>query len=321
MRLLLALTLLASLGCSKGQNFGIGATQNQYAASVLRNNKVDILWVVDESQSMTTRKSTLTAQIPALLDGFDQMRMDYHLAVTTMSLSGTNPTGGKFIGTPKYLTNSSANVRGEIADRILMDKVGSSAERAMDSVKKVLSPSYLAGEGAGFLRPDSILVIVVVSDEDDTTASVTDMKNFFNGIRPKSSNGEQNWFLNYIGSIPGGTPICYANEALGTVVFGYKYIDLADYSGGISANVCDTSLALAVSNIRSRIIQILTDYPLRQIPKIDTISVSVNGVKIPNNSTNGWTYVPATNVVRFHGSSIPAADARVEVNFTPASAS
>jgi hypothetical protein len=45
--------------------------------------------------------------------------------------------------------------------------------------------------------------------------------------------------------------------------------------------------------------------------------VYVNGVVIPQNATNGWSYYPSNNSIRFHGTAIPAQGSSISVTFDP----
>ncbi|MNT40361.1 hypothetical protein D3C72_1766680 [compost metagenome] len=92
---------------------------------------------------------------------------------------------------------------------------------------------------------------------------------------------------------------------------------LADVSGGVKESICNSSLATAVGNIRKRIAQIMTDFKLRDLPKLETIKILVNGVSIPRSQENGWDYFEDGNFIRFYGTAVPAADASIRVDFDP----
>jgi hypothetical protein len=45
--------------------------------------------------------------------------------------------------------------------------------------------------------------------------------------------------------------------------------------------------------------------------------VTVNGVVVPQDPNNGWTYDPVANSIQFHGAAIPPQGADINVSFSP----
>ena len=79
------------------------------------------------------------------------------------------------------------------------------------------------------------------------------------------------------------------------------------------------------SNVRSRsfrisdtIIEKSTAFKLDREPALDTMVVKIDGVEIPMDPVNGWTYDSSTMLVSFHGSAIPGSESVVEISFSPA---
>ena len=46
-----------------------------------------------------------------------------------------------------------------------------------------------------------------------------------------------------------------------------------------------------------------------------SITVTVGGVPVAQNATNGWTYDATTNSVEFHGSSVPQPGSEIVVQY------
>ncbi|MEN0060007.1 MAG: hypothetical protein AAGB31_14295, partial [Bdellovibrio sp.] len=156
--------------CSQEVAFDLPQTNNTFEGNVSYNNKVDILWIVDNSSSMLQPQRNLSNQIPSLVSKLNQLKMDYHMAVVTTSMGGTNPDGGKFIGSPKYVTSTTPNLVSTLTSRMVIGEAGSNNERGLESMATALSASYLANEGKGFFREDALLVVIALSDEDDKSA-------------------------------------------------------------------------------------------------------------------------------------------------------
>lgn len=308
------------MACSQGVNFEIPPTEDNFAQEITYNNKVDILWIVDNSTSMGAHQNNLSAQVPALVATLNSLKMDYHMAVVTTSMGGANADGGRFIGSPKYVTNTTPDLVNQVRDRLLRGEKGSDLERGLESMQTALSPSYLANEGKGFLRSDAYLVVIALTDEDDrgaVTNPVAYYASYLDKLKKPWHDGSRSWNFNLIGILPTSKN---CTGITGHFEPSSIFIGLVDLTGGIKETICTTSFLSAVANIRARIVQILTDFPLKSKPIVDTLQVYVNGQLVPQNTTNGWAYIEATNVIRFYGSAVPAADAGIRVDFTPAEA-
>jgi hypothetical protein len=314
--LLMAGVAWAALGCSQ-VTFDLPPSTENFGQSVTYNNKVDILWIVDNSSSMLKHQQNLSAQVPDLVTKLNGLKMDYHMAVVTTSMGGTVPDGGKFMGTPKFVTSSTPDLVNTLKSRMIVGEAGSNNERGLESMAASLSNSYLSNEGRGFFRDDALLVVIALSDEDDKSAvsnPASYYANFLDGIKRPWVDGSRSWVFNFIGVIASSTNCKTFNDYSEA---GLTFIDLVKNSGGVQESICSTNLSSSVANIRARIYQILTDFKLSKIPLIETITVSINGQAVPRSNVNGWDYIESLNVVRFYGSAVPAADASIKVDFKP----
>ncbi|WII72917.1 hypothetical protein QJS83_03405 [Bdellovibrio sp. 22V] len=310
----IASTLMA---CSGGVSFDLPATSDNFGQNITYNNKVDILWIVDNSSSMLKHQQNLSAQVPDLVTKLNSLKMDYHMAVVTTSMGGTTPDGGKFIGSPKYVTASTPDLVNSLKNRMIVGEAGSNNERGLESMQNALSNSYLSNEGRGFFREDALLVVIALSDENDKSVvsnPVSHYVNFLDGLKTPWVDGTRSWVFNFIGVLPTSTNCRTYNDYAEA---GLTFIDIVKESGGVQESICSSNLSSAVTNIRSRIYQILTDFKLSKIPVIESISVTINGQVVPRSSINGWDYIEARNVIRFYGSAVPAADASIKVDFKP----
>lgn len=318
--LLTGFILLAA--CGQGYQFGLGEQSQSFKQEVVTNNQVDLVFVVDNSRSMSQQQSKLAQSIPGLIDGLLGLKMDLHIAVLSTSTEGDPRTtvvnGGKFLGDPAYFTNSSPNLKESLKYRLLQGEVGSNLENGLDSIKLAFSNPHLSSSrAAGFLRNDARLVIIVLSDDNDKKTVSTDTYiNFLNVLKPPFEDGSQAWLLNYIGLLDVDEPACRAAHIQNDP--GIRYMELSGYSGGVNQSICANDFTSAVSNIRARVIQIMTDYYLQSIPDLSTIQVFINGTPIPKSAVNGWQYIPQGNFVRLYGNVIPSMGADVKVLYMPA---
>jgi hypothetical protein len=311
----LALIAFSLFGCNK-QTYSLPDQSQVFEQTVQYNNKVDIVLMVDNSSSMDTYQRKLADQVSGMIDSLNKIGMDYQIVVVTTDMRGGG-NGGVFVGFPQILTPSTPNLSAVLTNRVRQGNGGSDLERGLQSIE-----TALRGDSS-FLRSDAMLAIIALSNEDDYSAgSADDFRQYFDQLKPKFTgfNGEtQAWIVNFIG-VPDLQSSC--STALDGIYKepGLKWIALAQASGGLVQPICDTTLAQAVDNIRSRIVQVLTDFHLGRKPKIETIVVKINGQLIPQSNINGWQYIEKGYVIRFYGSAVPSADSSISVDFTPAEA-
>jgi hypothetical protein len=302
------------LSACNNQNFALTPVNNSFAQSATFNNQVDVLWVIDTSSSMGQRQLALANQMNLFIGALNSTGLDYHIAVTTMDNS---PSGarGRFLGSPAVLTNGTPNLVNVLAQRMQAGEAGSNVERGEQAAKLALSEPNLSGANAGFLRTNALLDVIFLSDEDDSSPS-DDYLGFFNTLKPNLPTGSMNWVAEFIGVVT-TDPTC-SSAAWNYSNPGLKYVSLVNASGGAATSICGGDFASAVTNVKARVLEIITAYPLSRLPKVETIAVSINGASVPQNAVNGWTYSTVTNTVSFHGSAIPSIYSRISVTFTPA---
>lgn len=318
------LGMMLGLGACSEVAFELPQQQQRYGNSVIYNNKVDIIWMVDNSSSMLKHQQSLSAQIPNLVAKLKSLKLDINMAVVTSSMGGEAPDGGRFIGTPKYLNINSPQLVESLSQRLIVGEAGSNNERGLESIRSVLSPNYLRGEGQGFLRDDAMLVVIAVSDEEDKAPSslvgsnpVAFWTNYFDSVKAPWPSGIRSWVFNFIG-VTALSSNCRTFNDYAEV--GLTFMGLAQVTDGLSETICSSNLSAAVGNINSRIIQIITDYHLDKKPQVETITVYMGDVLVPRSSENGWDYIPELNLIRFYGSAVPSADMPVVIDFKPADA-
>jgi len=315
--------------CSNsGTQFALPQLSDQFSGQVFYNNKVDILFVIDNSKSMLQYQQRLASKVGDMVNTLNHLGMDYRVAVTTttMSTNASNyPMTRQLIGQPVYLTSQNINL---LAQRIIVGEAGSDLERGLDSMKFVTSASYLNSIKSDFIRVDALFSVVFISDEIDQSSEFgnpnsNDFVNYLNALKPPFPQGVRAWLANYIGILTNKS----CDNLGGFVSIGTQYLKLVDASGGVKSSICSADLTDAVSNIKARIVDQLTSYRFKDVPNKSTIQVTVAGLAILEDSVNGWTLETEVNaegksvyVLKFHGSSVPGANEQVIVNYKPASA-
>lgn len=307
-----------ALAACSSQKFGLLAESQTFGHKVEYNTEVDVLLVIDTSGSMGQHQEQLAQQMPSFVAALDRTRLNYRVAVTTMDM-GNGGARGRFIsgpGTaPAVLPFTHPDVGSVLAARVRLGEVGSTVERGLQAMKTALTAPNSESENTGFLRKDSLLSVVFLTNEEDESAD-EDYVSFLNGLKPPLSSGERSWIANFIGVLPN-------DRSCNTAQWNYRdpgmrYITLAQASGGRAESICSADLRRAVDNIKARIIEIITEYSLgERKANYETIKVYINGVLLPEDAANGWTYNQDRNSITFHGAGVPVPGSTIHVDFTP----
>jgi len=166
--------------------------------------KMDILFVVDNSASMSEEQDNLAKNFPGFMNIVQQYRtqageaLDVHVGVVTSDTeSSASGDSGSLrsttaCGAPtKFLALTDVDVASKFACLANVGTDGSSTETPLKAAELAFSASMRTGTNVGFRRDDAILAVVILTDEDDqsgktiySTNPVADYTKFFEGVAP-----------------------------------------------------------------------------------------------------------------------------------------
>ena len=334
-------SMLILIGCDKGgSNFSVLSTTAQFEQQVtFEPRKIDVLFVVDNSGSMSSSQTALANNFPSFINYFNSKGYDYRIAVTTSdayygdqfvssgcSLCNLNQTKFKSGTTPKLyvLESTTPNIAAAFAQNINVGVSGSGDERVFSSFKAALNSSL----NVGFHRPAAFLSVIIVSDEEDfshndinmnesytqvTLHTVASYKTYLEGFTAGQANTDF-----HVSTISILDNACKTALGSGRKI-GTRYMELADATGGSKNSICGTFDSV-LNNISTHIAeQIKAQFFLTRTPIVTSIRVIIESILIPQDAVNGWTYDAATNSVSVHGTYTPAAGASITINFDPES--
>lgn len=156
--------------------------------------KVDILWVVDNSPSMLAKQDRLQQNVKNFMQFLQQQNVDYHLGVVSTDTYDPRQSGllQNDAGLPQPWINADAGAgaEGYFFTDVGLGEEGSGDEKGLLGGMMALTaplapPVSLANPDAGagncarlanggvdcFVRPDAALYTVIVSDEEDSSCS------------------------------------------------------------------------------------------------------------------------------------------------------
>jgi hypothetical protein len=332
---MMATVLAALTACSKGAgSFSILADADDYRQeAVFVPKKIDVLWVIDNSGSMASSQAALTSNFQSFINKFQAQGYDFHMAVTTSDAwekqfnnaspkskirDGNGSThSGVFV-----MDQNTPNLGNIFSTNATVGIAGNGDERVFESFKQTLLD--VTGVNATFRRPEAYLAIIILSDEEDFSSASGQFTENLNTAYPVQSyvdflndytDGGANFSVN---TISVDSIACRDSLGNNAQKVSTRLPALADLTGGVKASICGnfgTSLDLISNNI----VQLSAVFKLTREPVVDSINISINGVKILVDSVNGYTYDAATLTITFHGTAVPAANASVKIDYYPAS--
>ena len=136
---------------------------------------VDLLFVVDTSSSLNTRRTQLASNIPAFMAALHP-QTNYRIG-TLLAHGGASPYSGKLYQAPgsslvlNSKTQSVLEIQKELTNtlsHVQLDKDEANGEMMMYSLVKSLEPeNFEPIQNSGFFRTGAALSVIFVSDEND----------------------------------------------------------------------------------------------------------------------------------------------------------
>ena len=161
-------------------------------------DKIDFLFIIDDSGSMTQEQANLAANFPAFAAAIDAYRndddvpIDYRIAITTTGRDvfytviypdtelpvpsmGDDGEFRQSCGmTRKWIERTDPDVTGTFSCAAQVGKNGSGMEMPLYASKLAFTARLDDGLNAGFLRADALLAVVILTDEDDCSREDND---------------------------------------------------------------------------------------------------------------------------------------------------
>lgn len=275
---------------------------------------VDILWVVDDSGSMTNERATLVGNFNRFVQELLNLRVDFQMGVTSIVASD----GGRLRGMTKIITNMTTDPRRVFEQNTTFPSSRSRWEQGLRMTELGLtSPNIDSGQpNAGFLRPNAALAIIVLTNEDDSSFGTTD--HYARVFRALKGKGNENLvsFSVIGGSLPNGCVSPGESGLYGSTADpAVRYGEVATKTGGIIGSICDASFEQTLIRIAQALNTLKRVFPLTLPPIANSVSVTVNGAAIAQDPVNGWQYRADTNSVVFLGNYVPPPGATVRLQY------
>lgn len=269
--------------------------QNEYQSA-----KVDILFVIDNSNSMTAHRDRLVANMNRFAESFiKNTDVDFHIGVvkvydSTRFAPGQPtyvPNGQLLSGFVKRGGDTVAELQEMLNVPVLgLEQGGPEIEEVFSPIRAAFSDEMLKGPNAGFYRPEAHLAVIMITDANDSSVNFDEgqLQAFLNGLKNQKSEKYSTYAV-------------LANEAKGVRCkldpsgAPHRINKLIEITKGQSFSLCDPNYgarlakvgsAIAAKAVFNRVVE-LTWVPHPHEP----IVVKCEGKEIPKGAA-GWSFGP-----------------------------
>ncbi len=295
MRTLVPLLAVGSLACvdyavTRSQQLDVW-TQPQ------RDGEVDILWVLDNSGSMSEEHESLTTHAEAFTGTLSAAELEFRLALVS-----TDPADAGLLLAPVLDESSSALTETFV---VAVTEAGIAGDREEEGFTAALAGADEA-RVPEFARSGADLQVVIYSDEDDASSlEVADFLAELDGVR----SGEVT-VNTIVGDAPAG---CASTVAAADA--GLRYHEARERSGGVRESICTTDMDAVLQRLGNAVIGLNASFTLSELPLLNTLEVQVDDVVIPRRDTDGWRYSGLDNSILFDGWAIPRPGAKIQAAY------
>jgi len=277
--------------------------------------KVDVLLVVDNSCSMEPYQDKLATDFGDFFEFFADGEVDWQLGVVL-----TDPIDADFgyIRGP-IVTPEVPDPQALFADIVHVGTGGFGIEMGLESARLALT-----GYNYGFPRDDASVSVIFVSDEQDASPNaVSYYVDAYYEVKGPRARDAFNASALTVEALADCTPEQYMASTPGT-----RYIEAAERTGGVVANLCIEDFAPIVRDLALTTSAMRDTFFLSHRPNLDTLEVTVGEDDEPVSCAGGaWTYARLLQdgierpAITFDADHIPPAGERVVARYINGSGS
>lgn len=292
---------------------------------------VDVLFVVDNSGSMSEEQANLQRNFNSFIAGAAQFANDYQLGIITTDMDSEQHQG-KLQGNPRIMRRN-ANIEQEFARTVDVGTNGAGEEKGLAAAQAAMSDplsfdtgvaclvdnecvmpdrcveGFCGGQNRGFLREDAALEVIFVSDEDDFSAgSLNFFVDFFKNIKGFRNEGLFHAHA-IVGLLNGRAASC--DGPGGAADAGSRYVEVANRTNGELFSICNDNFGGPLQELGNQAFGLPVQFFLSRPAIRNSIQVAVDGMR----QAMGWEYDEASNSVVFDEVSVPQPGQTIQVDY------
>ncbi len=279
---------------------------------------VDILWVIDDSGSMSNERKILVGNFNRFVQELQNLKVDFQMGVTSVSALDL----GKLRGTTPIIKNTTPNLREVFEANTTFLASRARWEQGLRMAQFALTPPRTdpGGTNAGFIRPQAALAVIVVTNEDDSSFATPDY--YARAFKSLKGKGNENLvtYSTIGGPTPNGcTPPTEAGLYGSLASPAFRYSEVATRTGGVVGSICDLSFEQTLIKIAQALNTLKRVFPLTIKPLIASVRVSVidgaTVTAIAQDPVRGYQYKADSNSIVFLGTYVPPPGSTVRIEY------
>lgn len=279
------------------------------------SQKLDIVLVIDDSNSMLTDNQKLAARLSGFVTNLQSSAIDWQMCVTTTRALPVSDSKTVF-GASVYWQNSDtyssslgyilrkgtpnlSTIFQKTINYINAGWVGSDDERAIKAAYQHIYHGDLRyNPNSGCYRTGAASAYIIISDEDERSIGGDASQQFYSGeLKELEEEDKPAVFAAYVKEVFGndrrftvnsiivkpGDSTCKATQDADGVKshYGNKYAELSNLTAGGIGSICDADYSTNLNLFIDKIQDSLASIPLECQPYNGNVSVSIN----PNNGS------------------------------------
>ena len=258
-----------------------------------KKQKVDVLWIIDNSCSMSEEQSSLVSNFQYFINYFVDSDLDWHIGVTSTDLDsniapGTNGVLNE-INQVKFIDENTPNPVDIFSQMATMGIRGSGVEQGLGATFAAISEHGNSDYNRGFYREEAALSVIVISDENDHTIEpiFPEFVDWLYNLKPSVDDVSFSSIVCLEESHLNGV-YCRENPVYAPSV-GSKYIDVTNAIGGTLWDIRQEDWAPMLDQLGLNATSMRTEFFLSEVPVQKTIEV--------------WVTLPDEMVYQLHNES------------------
>jgi len=253
--------------------------------------QMDILFVVDDSGSMSSHQDNLARNMGVFAQAFAKRNLSYHLGVISTDI-GKN---GELLGQPKFVDNKTKNGLRKFSANILLGTNGSATEQVFDPLYEAFQPHNLKGANKGFLREGGFLVVIFITDAEDQSYKQTAQSTF--DFLASLKKGRK-YVMTYGVVVPTGYTLNCSRDS-GEPKKIEEFLALGSNAPNNIMGLCDLDYGQRLARFSQDIADLVSTVFLERLPNARSIRVSYGDLEVPQDAVKGWSYDAGRNAVVF----------------------
>jgi len=244
-----------------------GKSKTDYLTQLVEP-KVDVLWVMDNSCSMSASQTAIANNFEAFITYFLDSGLDWHIGVVSTDTDG--PEAGQLTRSNgrRYVDKDTPNPVSTFGDMIQLGIGGSFTEKGIQAAYMAIAVKA-EQQNAGFYREDANLSMITISDENDQSTTPP-LPEFISWLRGLKAEPDMVSYSAIVGDRPNG---CSGDG--GTASSGAKYLQVVDAIGGIGFSICDGNWDAVLTELGLQTASLQSEFFLSEVPVPGSIEVLV----------------------------------------------